>query len=73
MTVREYLNEHSAHEGLYTLNVCAYCGEEIERGWSQFSDGTDFLHAECFLEWVIDNIHVDDIAYGLGFVKESAL
>lgn len=72
MTVMEYLNEHSPDEGRPERHCCAYCGEEIETGWEQYTDGKDYLHAECFKEWAFDTFFVEEIATGLSFDKRIA-
>lgn len=59
-------------EGRPERHCCAYCGEEIEAGWEQYTDFKDYVHAECFKEWVFDTFYAGDIADGLGFLKVIA-
>lgn len=67
MTMEQYLNEHSAHEGAEPADPikCAYCGEEITG--RLFTDGEINLHPECALEYVEEQLSDIEIVEHCGF------
>lgn len=67
MTMEQYLNEHSAHEGEEREGpiLCAYCGEEITG--ARFTDGEICLHPECAFEYVEDQLSEHEIVEHCGF------
>lgn len=67
MTMEQYLNEHSAHEGAEDSGpiLCEYCGEEITG--QLFTDGEINLHPECALEYVEEQLSDLEIVEHCGF------
>ena len=82
MTVREYLDEHHAYEGMEdgerVLGSCEQCGEDVlssEHGYMATQtdrsgkESAIYLHKECFMDWVAANTDIDDLADLLGLKK----
>ena len=46
---------------------CAYCGGEIYRGERVYAGARGMVHAECILEFLLDDAGIDIMAEELGY------
>ena len=71
MTMEQYLNEHSAHEDERDddFHICDYCGEEVDHSSRHWMNGDVWVHQECLMEWLEDNLGAEILAEAVGFAR----
>lgn len=71
MTMEQYLGEHGANEGAYVddYHVCDYCGDEVDHSGRHWANGDVWVHQECMMEWLEDNLGAEILAKAVGFQR----
>lgn len=71
MTMEQYLGEHGANEGAYVddYHICDYCGDEVDHSGRHWTNGDVWVHQECMMEWLEDNLGAEILAKAVGFQR----